>query len=105
VFPNKHAALRTSLWEKGFKEGHTDVPLEVVEWLDKATDAYYKKRFYAILSQVESNPSDALLKQWEDLIAEICGDSKELRNDVYEAVFTDDNVSASAKSWLKTYFH
>lgn len=103
VFPKKHAALRTSLWEKGFKEGHTDVPVEVVAWLDRAIDAYYKRRFYAILEQVDSHSSDALLKQWNDLLAEICGDSQELRADVYEAVFADKNVSESAKAWLKKY--
>jgi DNA-binding transcriptional MerR regulator len=105
MFPKKNAALRTSLWEKGFKGGHTDVPLEVVAWLDKATDEYYKRRFYAILNQVKTCPSDALLKQWEDLVTEICGESQDLRNGLYEAVFADDKVSSEAKSWLKKHMN
>lgn len=101
VFPKKHAALRTTLWEKGFKGGHTDVPPEVVAWLDKATSEYHKRRIYAILEQVDILSSDALLKLWNDILTEICGDVQTHKDAIYEAVFADDKVSAAAKNWLK----
>ena len=71
LFPKKHATLRTSIWEKGFKGGHTDVPPEVVAWLDKATREYHKRRIYGILDQLNTLPSDAVLKLWNDIVTEI----------------------------------
>lgn len=101
LFTNKHATLRTSLWEKGFKGGHSEVSPEVVVWLDKATSEYHRRRIYAILDQVETQPSPALLKQWNDILTEICGDDQAHKDAIYEAAFADDRVSAAAKSWLK----
>ncbi|MBA3813902.1 MAG: MerR family transcriptional regulator [Alphaproteobacteria bacterium] len=103
TFTEQHATLRTTLWEKGFKGGHSDVPPEVVAWLDKATSEYYKRRFYAILEQVETHPSGALLRQWEELVAEICGNDQAHQGTLYEAVLADDNISPAAKSWLKQH--
>lgn len=104
VFPKEQATLRTTLWEKGFKGGYTDVPPKVVAWLDKATSEYHKRRIYAILDQVEARPSDAVLKLWNDILTEICGDDQTHKDAVYEAVLADDKVSPSAKNWLKKHF-
>jgi DNA-binding transcriptional MerR regulator len=104
VFPKQHAALRKSLWEKGFKGGHTDVPLEVVTWLDKATSEYHKRRIYAILDQVDTLSSEALLKMWSDILTEICGDDQAHKDAVNEAVLEDDKVSSAAKNWLRKHF-
>jgi len=103
VFPKKHASLRKTLWEKGFKGGYTEVPPEVVAWLDKATSAYHRRRIYAILNQVDIQPSDAVLKLWNDLLTEICGDDQAHKDAVYEAVLADDKVSPAAKNWLKQH--
>lgn len=104
VFPKQHAALRKTLWEKGFKGGHTDVPPEVVAWLDKATSEYHKRRIYAILDQVDTLSSEALLKMWKDILTEICGDDQTHKDAVNEAVLADDKVSLTAKNWLKKHF-
>ncbi|MBX9786417.1 MAG: MerR family transcriptional regulator [Alphaproteobacteria bacterium] len=104
VFSKKHATLRKTLWEKGFKGGHTDVPPEVVAWLDKATSEYHKRRIYAILDQVETQPSDAVLKMWNDILTEICGDDQTHKDTVNEAVLADDKVSSAAKNWLRNHF-
>jgi len=104
LFPQEHAALRTSLWEKGFKGGHSEVPLKVVAWLDKATSEYHKRRIYAILDQVETQPSDAVLKLWNDILTEICGDDQAHKDAVNEAVLADDKVSPAAKNWLRKHF-
>ncbi|MBS0271442.1 MAG: MerR family transcriptional regulator [Proteobacteria bacterium] len=101
VFSKKHAALRTTLWEKGFKGGHTDVPPKVVAWLDKATSEYHKRRIYAILDQVGTLSSDTLLESWNDILTEICGDIQTHKDTVYEALLTDDKVGDAAKNWLK----
>ena len=101
VFPKEHAALKATLWEKGFKGGYTEVPSEVVAWLDTATSEYHRRRIYAILDQVNTLSSDALLKLWNDILTEICGDDQAHKDAVYEAVLADDKVSEVAKNWLK----
>ncbi len=101
VFPKENAALRATLWEKGFKGGFTEVPSEVVAWLDKATSEYHKRRIYAILDQMSILSSDALLKLWNDILSEICGDDQAHKDAVYEAILADDKVSEVAKNWLK----
>lgn len=104
VFSKEHATLRTTLWEKGFKGGYTDVPPKVVAWLDKATSEYHKSWIYAILDQVETQPSDAVLKLWNDILTEICGDDQAHKDAVYEAVLADDKISPTAKNWLRKHF-
>ena len=102
VFPKEHANLRKTLWEKGFKGGYTEVPSEVVAWLDKAISEYHRRRIYAILDQVNTLSSDALLKLWkDDILTEMCGDVQAHKDAVYEAVLADDKVSTTAKNWLK----
>lgn len=101
VFPKENAALRATLWEKGFKGGFTEVPSKVVAWLDKATSEYHKRRIYAILDQMSILSSDALLKLWNDILSEICGDDQAHKDAVYEAILADDKVSEVAKNWLK----
>ena len=101
VFPKENAALRATLWEKGFKGGFTEVPSEVVAWLDKATSEYHKRRIYAILDQMSILSSDALLKLWNDILSEICGVDQAHKDAVYEAILADDKVSEVAKNWLK----
>lgn len=103
VFPRKYATLRKTLWDKGFKGGHTDVPPEVVAWLDKAVGEYYRKPIYAILDQVGTLSSDTLLKQWNDLLTEMCGDVQTDKDAINEAVLADDKVSPTAKNWLKKH--
>ncbi|MBY0271929.1 MAG: MerR family transcriptional regulator [Alphaproteobacteria bacterium] len=103
VFPKEQVTLRTTLWEKGFKGGYTDVPAKVVAWLDKATSEYHKRRIYAILDQVEIQPSDTVLKLWNDILTEICGDDHTHKEVVYEAILADDKISPEAKNWLKKH--
>jgi DNA-binding transcriptional MerR regulator len=104
LFPKQHAALRKSLWEKGFKGGHSDVPPEVVAWLDKAVTEYHRREIYAILNQVGAQPANAVLKLWNDFLSQLFGDSQDHKDAIYEAVLADDKVSLAAKNWLKKNF-
>jgi len=105
LYGKKHAALRNAVWEKGYKEGkmegeHTLSP-EVVTWLDRAVSDYYRKRAYTILAQVETQPSDAVLKQWNALLEDMHGDDQARNDALYEMAMEDDHVSQAAKNWLK----
>src|SRR5205823_1479843 len=57
MYGKKFASLRTSIWEKGFKEGHAKdyhgISPDGVVWLDKAMDAYCRDRIYKTLNQIE----------------------------------------------------
>lgn len=101
----QHAALRTAIWERGYKEGKMEVepPMspQVVTWLDSAVAAYYRKRAYNILAQVETQPSETILKLWKELLEDMHGDDQARDDALYDAALADDKVSAAAKSWLK----
>ncbi len=105
LYGKNHAALRTSIWEKGYKEGKMEgehgLSPQVVTWLDRAMAEYYRKRAYNILSQVETRPSDSVLKQWEELLEDMHGDDQDANDAFYEIVMKDDQVSPAAKNWIK----
>ena len=73
-------------------------------WLDQATREYHRRRIYAILDQVEAQPFDVVLKLWNDILTEICGDDQAHKDAVYEAALADDKVSSQTKNWLKKIF-
>jgi DNA-binding transcriptional MerR regulator len=104
----KHATLRTSIWKKGYMEGKMEVepPLspQVVSWIDSAVSAYYRKRAYDILAQVETQASDTVLKQWKELLEDMHGDDQARNDALYEMAMKDDHVSPAAKNWLKQNF-
>jgi DNA-binding transcriptional MerR regulator len=101
TFDKQHAALKKTIWEKGFKGGHTDLNPVVVAWLDKACDAYYRKRIYSILARVGTEPSDAVLTEWEDLMEEMYGDEQAPKDALmYGAALKDESISQVAKDWL-----
>ncbi len=104
IYGKKHVSLRNSLWEKGYKQAHMQnehgLSPEVVDWLDKAVVAYHQHRIYDVLSQVETAPSNQVLKMWKELVQEIAGDDPASQEEVYEAASQDDKVSLAAKNWL-----
>lgn len=97
--------LRTAIWEKGFKGGHVTqeygLSLTSIDWLDKAMDAYYRKCIYSILDQIDNHASSDVLKSWEDLLNDMCGDNQTAKSDIIEAAMKDNKVSQAAKVWLK----
>ncbi len=104
TYGKKHAALRSALWEKGVKSGASKkhgLSPKGVDWLDKAMSAYYKQRIYTILDQVDAEPSTELLATWHHLLEEMCGESKILKTEIYDAAMEDTKVSAAAKTWLR----
>lgn len=103
VFTRKYSQLRTTLWHKGFLGGHTDTPVGVAEWLDKAISEYYKQRIYGILSQLDTRPSGQVLKEWTDLLDEMCGDNQEKKAEIYTEALADEKVSTATKIWLKQH--
>jgi DNA-binding transcriptional MerR regulator len=102
-FTNKYAGLRETIWEKGFQAGHSDLSPEVVTWLDKSIDTYYRGRIYSILARTGSSPSSELAIEWQSLMTEMYGDAESRKQEVIVAAMTDDKVSAAAREWLQQF--
>ena len=105
-YGKKHAALRSAIWNKGFKEGKIDestLSPKSFDWLDKAIAAYYKGRILNILSQVEAHPNQAALKQWDELLTDMYGDNQDSKNKIFDYILNDDAFSQTTKNWLKKY--
>jgi hypothetical protein len=107
LYGQENANLRHSIWHKGYKTGQMDgehsLDPEIIVWLDKAMDAYYRKRIYNILEQVEQSSSDDLSLQWNLLMDEMFGDSISLKQEVIDAGMTDSRVSTAARKWLQQF--
>lgn len=101
-FTNKFAGLRETIWEKGFQAGLSDLSPEVVSWLDKAIDTYYRGRIYGILARAD-NPSAALEQEWKSLMEEMYGDAQDRKQEVIVAAMTDNNVSNVGRQWLQQF--
>lgn len=105
TYGKKYAALRTAIWEKGFKEGHAKdhhgLSLEGVEWLDKAMDAYFLQCMHNILNQTGRLPIDKIETQWNDFLTELCGDDQAYKDKVNKIAILDDHIIDAAKNWLK----
>lgn len=105
MYGKEHAAVRKAIWEKGFKNGQIDqenvVSPQVVAWLDKAIEAFYRRRIYGLLNNIE-NDHATRSNQWEALLDEMFGDSDPPKQAVIDAVMKDDKISVDAKNWLRT---
>ena len=105
LYDKEHSNLKHSIWENGFKKGQMDkdhfIAPEVVVWIDKAVDNYYRERIYNILDQVTLNTSSKLVIQWNELMEETFGNSQTLKQELINAAMVDSRVSATAKKWLE----
>ncbi len=106
LYGKKYVKLRNAIWRKGFKGGHLgsehNLSLDAVAWLDQAIDAYFRSQIYSILNQIGNQPLAAILNQWEAFLSNISGDEESLRNEVFEYVMQDNNISKEAKNWLRS---
>ena len=107
LYGKKYAHLRTKKFEKGFSEGkglhETGLTPEIVSWVDKAMDAYWRDRIYGILNQVGSGVSDeTIFKLWNEVLDDMYGEDTTRKKEIYDIAWADEKVSEKAKEWLKT---
>lgn len=105
VYGKEYAHLRTKKFEQGFGEGkgleaHGLTP-EIVAWLEKATNAYWKKRVYGLLAQVTNVSDKTLLQKWHALMDEMYGNDDKRKALIIDTLMSDDKVSQVAKQWLQ----
>lgn len=105
LYPREFRWIKSKIWEKGFKEGKAEkehkISREAVEWLDKAMDAYWRKRICTILNNEESKDDSEVQKEWEQCVDDMYGDNPELRHDLELAVLENETISDKAKKWLR----
>lgn len=106
VYGKKYAHLRTKKFEKGFVEGkgldEVGLTPAIVSWMDKAIDAYWKDRMYAVLNKVGSGVSDEIIfKLWNEILDDMYGEDNSRKREVYDIALADEKVSEKAKEWLK----
>lgn len=105
VYGKKYAHLRTKKWEQGFGEGkgldEIGLSSELVSWIDKAMDAYWKDRIYRFLDQVETLPSATALVRWHAILDDMYGDEGSRKTILCEMALQDEKVGQAAKAWLK----
>lgn len=106
IYGKKYAHLRTKKWEKGFGEGKglEDIGFTpaILEWIEKATNAYWRERLYGILDQVGKEPSSMLSSLWTEALDDMYGEETARKQIIYDMALSDDKVSLEAKDWLKS---
>lgn len=105
-YGKKYAHLRRAIWKKGFRtnkiSGRHALTPEMVAWLDIAMYTYYGMKIYKILMQIETNVKPAIQQAWDDLIDEMCGNSKIVRQRIINKALSYDSVNSVARNWLKS---
>lgn len=108
LYGKENLNLCTKIWEEGYKKNQ--MPIEhglspqIVVWLDKAVDAYWRQRIYGVLSLVGTNTPAKILALWHEVLEEMYGDAQEPKNALLRTAMTDDKVSQKAKNWLSATF-
>jgi DNA-binding transcriptional MerR regulator len=110
IYGKKYAHLRTKKWEQGFGEGkgldEIGLTPELLSWIEKAVNAYYKARIHDVLGQVGTISSSASLKLWNEVLDDMYGDDKATKEgrtgSIIEMALQDGGVSQVAKDWLRS---
>ncbi len=104
-YGKKYAHIRTKLFEKGFGEGigleeHGITP-EILAWIEKALDAYWRARIFTILSQLENVAPGEVKKQLDEILDEMYGNENGRKVQVIETLVNETETTPDAKAWLK----
>ncbi len=85
LYSKEFIAFKPSVLEDGFKEDNGSSAVdrgmssEMVEWLDKAMDTYWKKHLTKILNKIGTKSEPEVLKEWNDSLEEMFGHDKLLK--------------------------
>ena len=109
IYGKKYAHLRTKKWEQGFGEGkgldEIGLTPELLAWIEKSVNAYYKDRIHEVLDSVGRISSAETLKLWNEILDDMYGDDeaikKERQASIIETALKENNLSQKARHWLK----
>lgn len=101
-------SLANATWEKGFKGGHAskelNIPQEVITWLDKAIDSYYRRRIWEALSEVGKKDDADVKKKWDQLLYEMFSDDDQGKQQALKQVI-QETTSEKVIAWIRKYYH
>lgn len=104
LYGKAHRHLRNTLWEQGFQKNKMEkdhgITPEMVDWLDKAIEAYYGNRITEILSQIGVADDYKVRAQWEELLEDKHGTDEKLNQAFVKALLDSNDISSAAKKWL-----
>jgi len=105
VYGKKYAHLRTKIFEQGFGEGKgldaVGLTPEIVSWVEKAMEAYWRDRMEGIFRQIGKAPTETLQNLWNELLEDMYGDDEPRKKSLNAIVLGDDKISKEAKTWLR----
>lgn len=111
-FWGKYAALRTTIWVKGYKTEHinhidtSDLETkENVAWFDKAVESYYFKRLLDLFDQISNESEESIIKSFKDILTEMYGDSTFLKTEFINLIMRGEIFNQTIKTWLKEHQH
>lgn len=104
LYGKEYRHLSNKIWEKGFRKNKMDkdlgVTLEIVEWLDKAIEGYYKNRTKSILQQIGTTQDNTLKVHWDELLEDMHGYDENGKKEFVQMLQNHDEVDPRAKQWL-----
>jgi DNA-binding transcriptional MerR regulator len=109
IYGKKYAHLRTKKMEQGFGEGkgldEIGLTPELLSWIEKAVNAYYRDRIRGVLDKVGTISSSTVLKLWNEILDDMYGDDKAIKDErkgiIIETALKEESVSQEAKDWLR----
>lgn len=105
MYGKKYAHLKTKKWEQGFGEGkglkEIGLTVEIVNWIEKATNAYWRDRIEGILNLVGKQADSTVLSLWNEALDDLYGEEEARKQTIYQTILSENRVSPEAKQWLK----
>ena len=106
IYGKKYAHLRTRKWEKGFAEGkgldEVGLTPEIMSWLEKAIDAYWRDRLMGILGQIGKMQNSEVLTLWNKALDDMFGEETARKDAIYDIALKEESLSPEAKIWLES---
>ncbi|MDQ5940363.1 MAG: hypothetical protein QG632_89 [Candidatus Dependentiae bacterium] len=99
IYGKRHA-LRKLVWEEGYKKGHFQwAEPVVIEWYEKAKQAYYHFLLIEIVNQAGVLSSTEVTAQWGEVIAEMWAEDKEVT--IAEYLLCDQRLNEAGRKLLQ----
>lgn len=107
VYGKEYAHLRNKKWEKGFGEGkgldEVGLTRDMVLWMDKAVDTYWRDRIITVLGSVGKVPDESVSKLWQEVLEEMYGNEIARKQEITSLVLAEDVISNKAKDFVRNF--
>ncbi len=96
----KRHALRKLIWQEGYKKGHFQwAEPVVIEWYEKAKQAYYHFLLIGVANEAGILPLAEVKAQWDEIIAEMWAEERQVA--IAGELLSDSRLSSAGKKFLQ----